>query len=839
MRVNELLSGAWRRIGVGAGAILTLAPERALAADAPQQAQTPAAEPAGAVTLTVKPPTLRLNTSGQTLPLSAPLLVNGLEVGTVDLLIDPNDIVRVDSSSLAKALTPQLTMTRSAAVALSLASLKTPTIDEIRAGGLDARFDLESLSLLITAQPSDLPIRSLAIIDALPKSEVSLQPGAVSAYANVFAAVERRSDISGQPLSLSIDGAARARGIVVEMQGRAALGGDDDRVVREATRLVYDDVRRTQRWVMGDLVVERAGFQSSAPMLGLSVSRVYARLDPGRNIFQRGRQSFTLDRPSTVEAFINGQRIRTFDLGPGSYELSDFPFLVGRNDVVLEARDSTGRVSRTSFDVFYDRRMLGADVREYGMYVGFAARSSFQGLTYAYDRPQATAFWRAGLNDRMTVSAGIQGDAQAQQAFVGALRPTPLGLVGVDLGVSSLANGGAGGALNAVVQSSFGQGARRTSVWGGLDLRTSNFASLGDEGDPDNRSVEVYAGYGRPIGRSTFMSLNARYGAATRAEPEQVDAKIALSRPIGARFSATLEAGVETTLGRTEGGVRFSLARKFGKRTEGRILHDSFRSRNVVDLRTFGGDAVGAWSASAEVDAGPIETLASANATYAANRGELAIDHIAAIETDDGNASATSMQVRSSIAWVDGAFGIGRPIADAFAIAAPHPSLESSVRIDVRENSFEGKSGIFGGAVAPNVSAYVDRTISYIAPDAPMGYDIGPGAHLIRAPYRAGYKIEVGSDYAVTAVGRLLKPDGAPVSLLVGTAIDLQAPDRAPVTIFTNRDGVFGASGLREGSWRIEMPTIPRSVATIQVRKTNGNVATIGDVTMVEQGARK
>ena len=47
----------------------------------------------------------------------------------------------------------------------------------------------------------------------------------------------------------------------------------------------------------------------------------------------------------------------------------------------------------------------------------------------------------------------------------------------------------------------------------------------------------------------------------------------------------------------------------------------------------------------------------------------------------------------------------------------------------------------------------------------PVGYDIGPGAYRFEAPYRAGYRIIVGSDYWMTASGRLLRDRRQPADL--------------------------------------------------------------------------
>jgi len=152
------------------------------------------------------------------------------------------------------------------------------------------------------------------------------------------------------------------------------------------------------------------------------------------------------------------------------------------------------------------------------------------------------------------------------------------------------------------------------------------------------------------------------------------------------------------------------------------------------------------------------------------------------------------------------------------------------VIVDPTPYGFQATTGILGSAVQPNMASYNERTITVDAPTSPAGVDLGQGSFRVFPPYRAGYRLEVGSEYYVTAIGRMLGDDGQPISLISGKAIELAHPDHEPIVVFTNREGRFGLSGLRPGRWRIEMLTDPKTTFVIDVPATPQGVVRLGDV---------
>ncbi len=227
---------------------------------------------------------------------------------------------------------------------------------------------------------------------------------------------------------------------------------------------------------------------------------------------------------------------------------------------------------------------------------------------------------------------------------------------------------------------------------------------------------------------------------------------------------------------------------------------------------------VGSWAATVDATSDPSSQGAiNASASYVANRADVSLSHSAGLVglgyngafNPSSTEERTSLAVASSFVYADGAWGIGRPVSGGFALVTPHKSLEGSPVVVGSADSVVAQSDFLGAAVVPSVGAYSPTRLAYDAPGAPTGYDLGSASYDLKAPYKAGYDLQAGSAYTITAVGTLTGADGQPLPLLAGSAREANKENGRKVELFTNRAGRFGAQGLAPGRWIIEMPTEP------------------------------
>jgi outer membrane usher protein len=752
------------------------------------------------------PPSPALNPSGRDVYLGGPLKDGPFILGEISYLLTADARIQVDLDPLLDLLQPVISPASWQALASALAGRQRVSTVELTDLGFPIAYDPATFGLTLSISPDVRPRTSLSISGGREQFRGPVaKPANLSAYVTTYLTtdyVHVGEDTGFGTPSLLIDSAVRFRGVVLENE--ATL---EDSFIREGTRLVYDDVARTGRWTAGDLRPQARGFSGASPIAGLSLERVYADLDPQRNIQPRGQRSFTLVRPSTVEVFINGRSVQQTRLNPGSYDVSDFPFAQGGNDVRLVIRDDAGVESVFSFSIFFDRSLLAAGLTEFGFYAGTRTDFDQGGRKYSGDAA-GSGFYRRGLTDDLTAGANFQASARGGVVGGEIVWAAPIGTIGMNLAGSSIADIGEGYALNLSFERVFGADrSSARSLNATVQTISESFATPGVELADNPFAYEAGVTYSQSIGTTQYVSADVFYSVGRGAREDQASARASYGWRASGRLLFNAEANFEKRQNRTETGIRFGLTYRMGSYASATAEVDSRRNRARVGYQTSRGRGVGSWSAAANLDTS--EDAAGVNGSFTAllNRAEIGGSHLTSFNADSGEISdqRTSFRAGGALVYADGKMAVSRPIYDSFALFAPHASLnDSQVYVEPREGNYTARSGRLGGAVTPELSAYSPRTVMFDVPDAPTGYDIGAGSVQLLPPYRSGYLITVGSDYSVSATGQLVQADGGPLKLLVGTAYEMARPDQPGVRMFTNNSGRFAVQGLRPGRWRIE-----------------------------------
>lgn len=788
----------------------------------------------GVVTITPDRPPGEVNPAGRDLTLTVPLLDGPSYLGDTTVTLTAEGTVLLSGERLLFLLEQRLIAASVEALRATLARAGSLTPADLRAHGIVIDYDPQRLEVGLTIASASRASQVVRLGGEPARAVAYMQPADLSAYLNVRGAIDWVQQGPAEGLDAPItflDGAVRYKGAVLEGEANWQPWAEGVAFQRRGTRLVYDDRENLARWSGGDLLTVARGFQSAPEIAGIGISRFYSILEPQTVIRPRGARSFQLERRSMVEVRINGQLVRRIELEPGAYDLQDFAFAQGANDVELTIIDDAGRSERVSFNIFLDQAQLARGLSEFGFYVGVLAPQGYAGPRYS-DTPAFSGFYRRGLTERLTLGVNLQADSRGWMGGGEGVVATSFGSIAAFASASHLDEIGTGWAGLLSFQRTIARGGFNADTLSvSVEARSRDFAPAGVGRPVNPYSLTIGANYNASVSPTFFAGADVRYSRGRGAEPDVTSLRGTLGWTISPRLTLAGDSGWE----RDQRGSRFStflsLTYRLNRRSSVRADVDSRFNRTRLAYQTFGGSGVGTYSLGADVERSDIGAGASVNGNYSANRGEFGFSHFGLFERDLGGSTGqrSSLRFGTAFAMADGAFTVGRPINDAFAVVEAHRALrEYDVLVDPAGASALATTGALGTALQPSLGSYSARSLVVTAPEAPISFDLGAGAFRLLPPYRAGYRLTVGSDYNVTAVGRLLAANGEPAALVSGLAQELAAPEREPVPFFTNRDGRFGLTGLAPGRWRL---ALPRNGASYEIEiPEDGLTVRLGDV---------
>ena len=504
--------------------------------------------------------------------------------------------------------------------------------------------------------------------------------------------------------------------------------------------------------------------------------------------------------------------------------------------------DDTGARQSLTFNTFQDQSMLQPGLEEFGLFVGVMAPLGLSGPDYTHDWTY-TGFYRRGITKDLTLGFNMQGDQNDTQAGVQGIWGTPIGSFSGNVAISRIANVGSGSAANITFQRLFQLGGNKASSFNlFFETRSPDFGAL-TVLTPDNQyAYEIGSTYTQAITQDFYAGLDLRFNKGRDGNRDVNSYSVNAGWRITPSLGLTLQAMYDDTdiSNHKNFSVVMSLTKRMTPWSSLRVDYDSKEERSTVTYNDQHGQGVGSYNLTADVEHTPSSTGFNGDFTYEGNRGEVGVTSFSTFDSGFGSTtdSRTSVRFASSLAFADGSWSVGRQIYDAFAIVKPYETLgKADVIVNPTSFGWDAETGHFGSAIENNLTAYSQRTVTVDVPNAPAGYDIGKGSYRLFPPHRGGYLLEVGSAYSVTAIGRLLNADGAPISLLAGKAYEVSEPKNPPVEIFTNREGRFGAPGLRPGKWRIVMPTEPETIFILEVPPHTLGAMRAGDLQPSKTGS--
>lgn len=575
--------------------------------------------------------------------------------------------------------------------------------------------------------------------------------------------------------------------------GTGTVLGRDDAEAREIVRLdttwTLDLPARLATLRLGDSTSVSGGWGRAVRFGGLQFGTNFAT-QPTLVTTPLLAAQGTAVVPSTVDVFVNGNRVTSQDVPPGPFTIDHVPAITGAGQMQVVVTDALGRQQVIAQPFYTGPTLLRAGLDEYSVEIG-ALRQDYGYQSADYGDPMAAATFRRGFTDRFTAEAHaeVQVDGAAALGLEGAWQLGRFAIV-----TATAAAGGDDEGTGWLAGLGLEHDGRHLSVFARSQFASETFAQFGTADLERRPRQRTFGGLGFDLAR--YGSLQLAYGLQTWWSGSHQE---------------TIGVSHAVTLGEF-GYLNLIVSHSTGDES----ATDVFLNWTIpLGDRRSGGLSVR--QSSAAVDDERFEAVATMQQSLPAGSG---LGYQAMITSNDeaqmgisaqgaaGTAAVQYARRNSTDGWrVDASGGLAitgagvmpaRRLDRSFAVVkvADYEGLTVYV-----ENQPVGRTDRAGRVLLDGLRAYERNEVSVDPRELPMDASLGLASMQVTPAFRSGAVVEfpVARTRAVTL--RLVRADGQPVP--AGATVTV-GRESAPVAwdglvYLTDVTGIGGAAASWPG----------------------------------------
>ncbi|WP_284084104.1 fimbria/pilus outer membrane usher protein [Acinetobacter nosocomialis] len=176
--------------------------------------------------------------------------------------------------------------------------------------------------------------------------------------------------------------------------------------VRLESKWQYVDPEKVRIYTLGDFISNSSDWGSSVRLAGFQWSSAYTqRGDIVTSALPQFSGSAAL--PSTLDLYVNQQKIYSGLVPSGPFDIKQLPFISG-NEVTLVTTDATGQQSITKKPYYFSSKILAKGINEFSVDVG-VPRYNYGLYSNDYDDVTfASGAIRYGYSNSLTLSGGVE-----------------------------------------------------------------------------------------------------------------------------------------------------------------------------------------------------------------------------------------------------------------------------------------------------------------------------------------------------------------------------------------------------------------------------------------------
>jgi outer membrane usher protein len=487
-----------------------------------------------------------------------------------------------------------------------------------------------------------------------------------------------------------------ARG-VFSSTGTATFAQGSSSYLRYDTFWNESDPDTLKSFQVGDMISSSQSWSRSIRMGGLQWRKNF-ELRPDLLTFPVASVNGSSALPSALSLYVNGIQQYNTTVPSGPFVINQVAGLNGAGQATVITRDALGRSVATTLPLYVDTRMLAAGLSDYSVEMG-VPRLGYASRSFDYEKsPEASASWRSGLSDVLTLQAHAEVGPAVYNAGAGAL---------YRLGQAGVVNGSLAGSAGQRSGGQLSLGYQYIGPRYGIDVQTQR-ASAG-YGDLAVRDGAVMTRTADRVSLNMALfggqSLSLSYVGyrAPLAAPAHI-ASLGYSLTVGSSVFASVS-GFQDLRQRENRGFFFSLSFALSSHisasaTTGRQNGNLNRSVNLISTPDFGGGF--GWG----LQSGALNETRyqQAQLTYLGSKGQLT-----ATTQSNGDNRASAVDLSGALVLMDGSVSAARQVGAGFALV----STEGVPNVPVlHENRQIGVTDGGGHLLIPNLNAYANNAIS-------------------------------------------------------------------------------------------------------------------------------
>ncbi len=589
--------------------------------------------------------------------------------------------------------------------------------------------------------------------------------------------------------------------------------------------LIYyqmDDRRSTIRRIVGDLPVETGDLGAAAYIAGFGIARDFG-LDPYAVNFPLPSLAGLAATPSTADIYVNGVLVQRVQLPPGSFNLNHLPVTSGSANTSVVVTDAFGRSQTYSQNFYTSAQLLKPHLTDYQFAAGLLRQDPFQNGD-RYGPPVATARYRVGVSDALTVGGRFEATTQGFSAGPTADFKIPIGYVHV--AASASRQNALGGAALSI---GYGYAAPRFAFNLSLLSQGPYYSSVGQSPYVDRATSAVSASAswelrnGDAVAIQYFRRHMRDSGTSdTLAITDSLPVRRGIALVIGAERDRASNASPTIALTTT---LNFTLGRRTTVSAAQRTGSTQDSSVEVAQSP----NSLYGFGYSATYDPSYYHAF-NGTMTYRSTYGDASLD----VSNLHGYPSNESLRLSGGIVAIDRGLYATRPVTESFALVQVPGVGHVPVYL---ENQQVGRTDARGNLLVPNLLPNFGNDVRIDDKGVSIDTDIQSLQTLVAPPQQSGAVVRFEAQHLHALRGRMLVMlAGAPVVPKYGELTLHDASGAASGDSALGNDGQFYLENVKPGAYDATVEYAKGTCAFTFTAPPDGNpIVDMGVVTCTQR----